>query len=179
MIVAVGLGNPDKTHLRNRHNVGYLVIDELARAIGDDNWHKVKKNKVKFIKSNDLILVKPTTYMNDSGDAVKKIIDQYNINITNLWVIHDDLDIKLGKYKIQKGKGPRLHNGLKSIYNKIGNKNFWHVRVGVDSRVNGDKIPGETYVLSDFTDEQMVILLNTIDIIVDRLISLFEENGIK
>lgn len=96
--------------------------------------------------------------MNDSGRFVKKLCTQYNIQTPNLWVIHDDLDIKLGDYKIQFGKGPKDHKGLNDVYEKLGTKDFWHVRIGVENRDPQDRVSGEEYVLQDFSKEEKAVI---------------------
>src|SRR6187431_1384554 len=102
MKLIVGLGNPGKDYEKTRHNVGFMVVDELL------NNSKTKKLK-------DLKILKSTNFMNDSGLFVKKILDSNNLDTGNIYVVHDDLDIKLGEYKIQFGRGPKDHNGILSI----------------------------------------------------------------
>ncbi len=173
MKLIIGLGNPEDKHKNNCHNVGFLAIDELARLLLEEEWSSVKKFQSLIIKHERLfILVKPQTFMNNSGKAVKKLIDQYKIESSDLWVIHDDLDIVLGDYKIQRGKGPKLHNGIKSIEEKLGKTDFWRVRVGVENRGEENKISGETYVLQDFTKEEVKIITPTIDKINKEMLSL-------
>jgi PTH1 family peptidyl-tRNA hydrolase len=96
--------------------------------------------------------------MNDSGSFVKQLVDQYKLDLSNLYIVHDDLDIKLGEYKIQFGRGPKDHNGILDIEAKLGTKDFWRVRIGVDNRPLDDKPMGEEYVLQNFTSEERVIL---------------------
>ena len=113
-------------------------------------------------KDQNLILAKPQTFMNGSGEAVCAILNFYNqpdlANLENLYIIHDDLDLELGSYKIQLGTGPKIHNGLASIYQQLKSKNFYHVRIGVDSR-NGDRlIPGANYVLQNFSEAEKNVL---------------------
>jgi PTH1 family peptidyl-tRNA hydrolase len=94
--------------------------------------------------------------MNNAGEAVKKVFDKYDIE--EFVLFHDDLDIRLGDYKIQKGKSPKGHNGVKSVEKKLGTKDFWRVRLGVDNRPEGSKIPGEEYVLEKFEKDEKEIL---------------------
>ena len=109
--------------------------------------------------------------MNDSGVFVKKLVEQNKANLSDLWVIHDDLDIALGSYKIQKGKGPKLHNGVNSIERELGSEDFWRVRVGVDNRSPESRILGEEYVLQDFTEGEKQILIKVIDDLCKKLLT--------
>ncbi len=136
MKLIVGLGNPGEKYRNNRHNIGHIVVNSLLGRNLPPNIN-IKKTSV---------------FMNESGSEVKKLLGGLDSN--NLYVIHDDLDIALGDYKIQKGKGPKLHNGILSIERALGSDEFWRVRVGVDNRLSGDRVPGEEYVLQDFTQEE-------------------------
>ena len=169
----VGLGNPEEKHRNNRHNIGFMVVDQLALLLSDPEWSSVKKFQSLIIKHKGLfVLIKPQAFMNNSGKAVKKLIDQYKIESSDLWVIHDDLDITLGDYKIQKGKGPKLHKGIESIEEKLGKTDFWRVRIGIENRNAGSKISGETYVLQDFTEEEVEVIAPTIVKISKEVLSL-------
>ena len=152
----VGLGNPGDEYKNTRHNVGFMVVDALAKRPIDE----VK-------------LVKPDTYMNKSGLAVKKLMANGEWQIEDLYVIHDDLDIPLGKYKIQLGKGPKEHRGILSIEQSLGRKDFWRVRIGVDNRqVASGKwhvISGDEYVLSKFPDEERQVIKRVIQKAVKEL----------
>lgn len=150
MKIIVGLGNPGAKYKDNRHNVGYMVLDKL---------HNLKE--VRLSKSD--------TFMNESGIAVKKALNFYKLGAEDLVVIHDDLDIKLGEFKIQMACGPRQHNGVVSVEQELGTKDFLRVRVGVDNRSLEPRTPGEKYVLEDFTEEERAILDGVIEKIVDEL----------
>jgi PTH1 family peptidyl-tRNA hydrolase len=161
----VGLGNPGKEYLKTRHNIGFQAVDHFAQTIAEDRGQHTSpafQFKQKFfaevMQIGEIMFIKPQTFMNDSGRAVRAVIDFYQKSllsdgskeIKDLYVIHDDLDLVTGSYKIQFGKGPKVHNGLTSIYNTLHTKDFWHVRLGVDSR-NGDRsVPSQNYVLSPF-----------------------------
>jgi len=138
MKLIVGLGNPGKKYQNNRHNIGFVVLDALSNKISN----------VQFLK--------PQTFMNRSGIEVKKWVKKYQIKPEDLFVIHDDLDIPIGKFKINFGKGPKVHNGLQSIYSELATKDFWHVRVGIDAD-RGGKTP-EEFVLSNFRPEEREII---------------------
>lgn len=171
MKVIVGLGNPGVKYSKNRHNVGFMVVDEFAEKLVDGQWAMTKKFNAEIILAKNYILVKPQTYMNDSGDSVCAICRFYKIKNEELYIVHDDLDIKIGNYKIQHGKGPQVHNGLLSIEQQLGTDKFWNVRVGVENReVRGNKgIPGMVYSLQDFTTEEREIVEEVTSKIVDEL----------
>jgi peptidyl-tRNA hydrolase, PTH1 family len=138
MKMVIGLGNPGAQYKNNRHNAGHMLAD--------------------FLQSKhvcDMKLMKTDCYMNTSGKFVKKIVAGNNVDLANLYVAHDDLDIPLGKFKIQLATGPKVHNGLESIENELGTADFWRIRIGVDNRTADRRVNGEQYVLEDFTDEEM------------------------
>lgn len=150
MKLIVGLGNPGDKYKGNRHNVGQMVLEGL-------------------INLKDTKLVRPETFMNESGVAVRKAMNFYKLGVEDLIVIHDDLDIRLGEYKIDMARGPKQHNGVTSVEEELGTKDFLRVRVGVDNRTMEPRTPGEKYVLEDFTDEERAILDGVIEKIVDEL----------
>lgn len=173
MKLIVGLGNPGVKFENTRHNVGFVVLDKLAQMV-NGQWSMDKKFNSLTINHQQLtILSKPQTFMNSSGEAVKSLSTFYHILTPNIWVIHDDLDIKIGSYKIQN-KGPKIHNGLLSIYEKTGIKDFWHVRVGVDNRIAEEriKISGERYVLEEFTGEEKFILDKVVGKVTEELLQI-------
>lgn len=161
MILLVGLGNPGKKYQNNRHNVGFKFVDFIAPLL---NCSMVKKEKlfstIKQSNNETIVLVKPNTFMNLSGLAVKKLISNYPLRTTPypLTIIHDDLDIPFGKFHIQFSSGPQLHNGLESVEQHLKTKDFWRVRIGVDARTSERKIPGETYSLQNFLPEEKKLL---------------------
>ncbi len=159
MKLIIGLGNPGEKYAQNRHNVGYVVIDKL---------------QILNSKPKNIIFAKTNVFMNESGKIVKKLLDKYKLNTDNLWIIHDDLDIRLGEYKIQKGKGPKVHKGLQSIEEELGTDDFWRVRVGVDNRDPENRIPGEEYVLQDFTTQETLKLEEVVKSLVNKLKNLWE-----
>jgi len=161
MKLIIGLGNVGEKYKSTRHNTGFLVLDRLIYDLGFKNYELQKNLKTYILIHKSCVLAKPTTMMNNSGDAVQKLVSFYHIKTSDLWVIHDDLDIKLGQYKIQFGVGPKVHNGLNSICEKLGNDKFWHVRVGVDNRNLENRISGEAYVLQKFTEEEEEMMEKT------------------
>lgn len=172
MMVLIGLGNPGLKYQNNRHNVGKLFIDYLVNQLPSRRVNELKeRNKtiIKVFENDNFILVKTETFMNLSGKAVKKFIENWNLpvrqiggKIENLYIIHDDLDIPLGKFKIQFAQGPKLHNGIKSIEETLKTKSFWRIRIGVDNRKKESWIDGETYVLQDFLPEEKEVLITQV-----------------
>ena len=155
MKLIVGLGNPGSGYVGTRHNVGHMVIEVLQGL-------KLPK---------DAVLKKSDTYMNQSGEFVKSQVDKYKVKDNDLYIIHDDLDILLGEYKIQFGRGPKDHNGLKSVNDAMSTDQYWHVRVGVDNRPRDNRPMGEEYVLQNFSDEEMVTLNRVILEVCHKLIT--------
>lgn len=169
MILVTGIGNPERKYENTRHNVGYRAIDIFRQALRYEGFIADKALRrsinlqsevatVRWGLNEVIILQKTQTSMNNAGVAVKKVYKRYNID--NLVLFHDDLDIKLGEYKIQKGKSPKGHNGVKSVEQVLGRKDFWRVRIGIENREDV-KIPGEKYVLQRFSKEEKEIVNET------------------
>ncbi|PIS15544.1 aminoacyl-tRNA hydrolase, partial [Candidatus Roizmanbacteria bacterium CG09_land_8_20_14_0_10_41_9] len=160
MILIVGLGNPGKKYENNRHNVGYMFVDFYVNELTGSRVHEFRFNKtlqseLPMVKKDGktILFAKPQTFMNRSGEAVKKIMDFYKIPLESVFIAHDDLDIPLGKFHIQKAVGPKLHNGITSVEERLGTKEFTRIRIGIENRSPEDRIPGEAYVLQNFSEE--------------------------
>ena len=171
MKLVVGLGNIGSKYIATRHNVGFRVVDALASKFSIFNFQFSKKFQSEISEGDNLILVKPTTLMNLSGVAVAKLVNFYKIEPGFLYVIHDDLDITLGEYKIQLGKGPKVHNGVTSVEKHLGTAEFWRVRVGVDGRTAQQRaeIAGMDYVLGKFSGEEKKVIDEVVDKVVEEL----------
>lgn len=177
MKLIVGLGNPGEKFGNTRHNVGFVLLDKLAKELGIKNFELSKKSQSLVINhQSKVVLAKPTIFMNESGISVKKLVIQYKTKMADLWVIHDDLDLRLGTYKIQKGVGPKLHYGVSSIEENLGNSDFWRVRIGVDNREKNERTPGEEYVLEKFSDGEVLVLENVIDQVTSELLPKLFQN---
>lgn len=151
MKLIVGLGNPGKEYAETRHNVGFMFVDAASHS----GWLKNKNGLLSYNwLSPDIELVKPQTFMNKSGDAVAYVFKKHRLKLSDLIVVHDDLDIQFGEYKIQLGKGPKIHNGVNSISAVLGSEAFWRVRIGIENRSPLNKIPGKNYVLGSFSAEE-------------------------
>lgn len=158
MKLIIGLGNFEDKYLNTRHNAGFLFVDFLQAKLKLPQFKTQAKFFCLLSKSNDIVLAKPTTYMNGSGRAVSALVNFYNFDISQLIVVHDDLDIELGSFKLQFGKGPKIHNGLASIYQHLGTDQFWHLRLGVDDRKGDRSVPGASYVLLSLSEDNKTIL---------------------
>ncbi len=157
MKVIVGLGNPGVVYTSTRHNAGILFVDQLAETLHSDyGWRK--HFDALIFKTPEMVLLKSKgVFMNESGRLLQGLPEG------ELYLVHDDLDIKLGEYKIQKGVGPKVHNGVESIENQLGHKDFWRIRIGIDNRDPNNRISGEEYVLQKFTTGEIDILKGVYD----------------
>lgn len=174
----IGLGNPGEKYRNNRHNVGFMLIDLLARYMGiAPNWQQNQKLGASYLKNNDLVLIKPQNFMNNSGQVSRQVINFFDKNALSedIFVIHDDLDLKFGEFKIQLNKGPKSHNGLLDLDRHLGTTNYWHIRVGVDNRLENSQMSGADYVLEDFTSAEREDLSKMSEALMDQLKSLIEK----
>jgi len=158
-MIIIGLGNPGKKYENNRHNVGKIFIDFISQKlkINPPFYEQNDQLKIKIFKTN--------CFMNESGKEVKKILKTLPVTsytLQDLYIVHDDLDIYLGKFRLDFGRGPKLHNGVKSIEQTLKTKDFWRIRIGVDNRQKTGWIDGKTYVLMDFLKEEKEILENDV-----------------
>lgn len=166
MKLIVGLGNPEPKYSETRHNAGFLFVDELARQ-KKLSWEDSKTGLLQhcwFTNSSGKIeLIKPQVFMNDSGRSVVRAKSKHGIKTEDIYIVHDDLDIALGEYKIQYGRGPKDHNGVRSVDEALGTDQYWHVRIGIDNRPLDNKPLGIEYVLQNFSDKERKILDKVID----------------
>lgn len=153
MFLLVGLGNPGKEYAGNRHNIGFMAIDAIAREAGFPAFRKKFQGEASEgqIGGERVVLLKPMTFMNDSGEAVRAAAQFHKIPLGEIAVIHDELDLPPGKLRIKTGGGEAGHNGLRSITAHVG-KDYKRVRVGIGHP--GDKDRVYSYVLSDFTKSE-------------------------
>ena len=153
MLLLVGLGNPNPNNTNNRHNVGFLLIDEINKKF------KLSKQKPKFkgllttgnINEQKVYAIKPLTFMNSSGICIKEIIEYFKIDVKDVFVFHDDMDIDLGKVKVKFGGSNAGHNGIESIDKNIG-KNYSRIRIGIGRPEKNST--GADYVLDNFSNEE-------------------------
>ena len=157
MKLIVGLGNPGKDYENTRHNVGFMVMDRLSDVMNVSiSTTKFKGEYVKFkYHGEDVILLKPMTYMNNSGESVRQVMDYFKIDVEDLLVVYDDMDMPVGKLRLRQSGSAGGHNGVKSIIAHVGTQSFQRIRVGID---RSKYIKVVDYVLSRFQkDEQPLI----------------------
>ena len=174
--IIVGLGNPGKEYARSRHNVGFHVIDRLAEKHGL-RFSKMMNRAiiaVGEIEGHKVVLVKPQTFMNDSGAAVGPIVKFYKTNPTGLLVIYDDLDLPVAQLRMRKFGGSGGHNGMKSVIARVGTENFPRLRVGI-GRPPGRMDPMD-YVLVPFTKSEQELIQPTYDRAVDGIVRWLKED---
>jgi PTH1 family peptidyl-tRNA hydrolase len=164
MKIIVGLGNPGNQYQKSRHNIGFMFLDFLA----DKDWKFDKKFNAMILEQSDRVLIKPMTFMNNSGLAVRSFLDYYkllpkkfgiftnkNIDLSEtLTVIHDDLDLDFGRIKTSINSSDAGHRGVKSIIDHIKTKNFKRIRFGINNEYR-NKIPVENFVLQNFSKEEL------------------------
>ena len=158
MYLIVGLGNPEPEYSKTRHNMGFDVINKLS------NKYEINVNKSKWkglvgtgiIENEKIILLKPQTFMNLSGESIREVMDFYNLENKDIIIIYDDMDIEKGEIKVRKTGGPGSHNGMKSVIENLPNNRFKRVRVGIGKPENkSDMI---NYVIGKVSDEEQEIL---------------------
>lgn len=163
IFVIAGLGNPGTKYSQTRHNIGFVTVDEIAFR------HNIQFNKVKFkacygegtIAGKKVILVKPQTFMNESGEALREILEWYRLPIQNMVVIYDDIDIDPGKIRIRESGSAGTHNGMRSVIFHVRSQDFIRVRIGV-GRPDNPAHELVDYVLGKFPKEQHPVMLEAV-----------------
>ena len=156
-LLVAGLGNPGPEHARDRHNVGWMVVDELARRHQGSFKGKFRgKLADARVREKKLALLKPETYMNESGASIQAASAFYKLPPEQVLVVHDDVDLETGRLQARVGGGLAGHNGLRSIAQRLGSPEFLRLRIGVGRPGRGDRRPVADYVLSPFAPEDDV-----------------------
>jgi len=178
MILICGLGNPDKEYQETRHNIGFRMIEKISLEFGFPNFlfspHLQGEISKMNIFQKEVLLFKPSTYMNNSGVAVKKAIEYLNIPFHNLWIIHDDIDLTFGKIRIVKNRGSGGHKGVESIIKEIKTKNFVRLRIGIQP-LSGKPKDVKDFVLKGFSKKELNLLPQIEKKIIKILESLLKE----
>ena len=181
MKLIVGLGNPGFQYENTRHNVGFMVIDEIAKKL-NLNINQKKFDSLLFVNS-DFILLKPLTFMNLSGKAVKSVVDFFKIDISDIIIVCDDLDIKLGQAKIKISNSSAGHNGIKSIIEKLETSNFYRLKIGI-GRPENKETKLSSYVLGKFNSTEKKVIDKSAEAIIsiiyndiNYVVNLFNQKG--
>lgn len=177
MYLIAGLGNPGPTYEATRHNIGFITVEAICSSLScrfsSSKWSgDTCKN---FYCGEQVVLVKPTTFMNLSGQSIGAVADYYKIPLDHIIIIHDDLDLDLGRVKICQNRGHGGHNGLKSIISHLGSKDFMRIKMGIGRNPPG--MPVEKYVLSKFAKADFDTLQSQCELAVEG-IELILEKGL-
>lgn len=157
MKLIVGLGNPGKEYENTRHNVGFMTMDRLSHDLNVSiSTSKFKGEYVKFkYHGEDIILLKPMTYMNNSGESIIQVMNYFKIDVKDLLVVYDDMDMPTGKLRLRETGSAGGHNGMKSIIAHVGTQSFKRIRVGIDKH---PRIPVVDYVLGHFSKDEKPLI---------------------
>ena len=157
MKLIIGLGNPTKEYENTRHNVGFMVMDRLADVLNVSiSTTKFKGEYVKFKHhGEDIIILKPMTYMNSSGESVIQVMNYFKIDVEDILVVYDDLDMPVGKLRLRESGSAGGHNGIKSIIAHVGTQSFKRIRVGIDKHPH---IKVVDYVLGHFNKQEQPLI---------------------
>ena len=156
MTLIVGLGNPGKKFEKTRHNLGFRIIDKLAE---NKKWRKSRKADCLYVKINQVEIIKPLTYMNNSGKSVKYIQQKHSINPEDIIVVHDDIDLSLNTIRISKNISSAGHKGVQSIIDELETQDFIRIRLGINP---GYKVNTEKFVLEKFSKKEEEVLKEVI-----------------
>lgn len=185
MKLIVGLGNPGQNYADNRHNVGFVCLNHFARTQGISFDKKQGRARIGTgeIAGDKGVVAKPQTYMNRSGQSVSLLINKFDVSLDNLIVIHDDLDLPLGKIRIRQGGSSGGHKGVGSIITELGCQDFIRIRVGVGRPLRNEaatESEGEviSYVLSDFTPDEKQAITQVIPTVSEAILCLLTEGPV-
>ncbi len=179
MKIIIGLGNPGKKYEFTRHNAGFMLVDKLKEVRSFPNFElnkkfdaEVSEKGVKCQMSNvKCLLVRPQAFMNNSGVSVKKILDFYKLTPADILVIHDDLDIELGKYKIAADSSSAGHQGVQNIIDNLGTQKFTRIRIGVEGEEKRKNrlMSSDEFVLQKFSEEELAVIKEISDDILKEI----------
>ena len=183
MKLIVGLGNPGRIYARNRHNIGFMCVRHFAKTQGIRFDKKQGQARIGTgeVAGNKLIVARPQTHMNLSGESVIRLVNKFNISLNDLLVIHDDLDLPLGKIRLSQGSGSGGHKGVDSIITHLGSLDFPRIRVGIGRPpiIEGSAEDREAevvaYVLNDFTPEERKTITQVIPKVSEAILNLLSE----
>jgi len=180
MKLIIGLGNPGQKYQNTRHNIGFQVADSFLEK--KEKWRKSKKANClyfrKQIGQQEIEIIKPLTFMNNSGLSVKYAFKKHGLHPENIIVVHDDIDIDFGKIRISKDRSSAGHNGVQSIINHLKTKNFIRIRIGIASEQKNNDIASEKFVLKNFSRKEKGQLLEIIALGKQIIVGVLE-NGLE
>ena len=168
MYLVVGLGNPGEKYARNRHNIGFMAADEIVRRHSFSSWRAKFQGEIAEgkIGTEKVLVLKPMTFMNESGRSVKEVVTFYKIATEDIIVLHDELDLAPGKLRVKRGGGHAGHNGLRSMHAHVGDA-YARVRLGIGHP--GDKNRVSSYVLKDFAKADQDWIEPELDAVADNM----------
>ncbi len=177
MKLIIGLGNVGAKYMFTRHNVGFMLVDKIAmdNSVTFKENSKLKSLIAKFTADEEIMLVKPTTYMNLSGEAMRAVIDYYKISPEDMIIVYDDLSLNLGKIRFRANGSDGGHNGIKSIIQHLGSKNFARLKIGIGPQ---PPIPSEAFVLQNFGKDSLEELKSVLKVS-EEAIDFYFKNGIE
>jgi len=183
MKVIVGLGNPGRIYAHNRHNIGFMCLNHLTKrlSIKLDKKQGQTRTGTGKIAGNKLLVARPQTSMNLSGQAVKWLVKKFNLNLEDLLVIHDDLDLPLGKIRLSQGSGSGGHKGVDSIITQLGSADFYRIRIGIGRPPDTESFNLDKeaeiidHVLNDFTPEEKPAIKRVIPEVSGAILCLLSE----
>jgi len=181
MFLVVGLGNPGKKYNHTRHNIGFNVVDILAEK---EKWKNSKKGECKYIQkqinNKDVELIKPMTFMNNSGRSVRYAQKKHNIQTEKIFIIHDDIDLPVSTIRISKNSSSAGHKGVQSIIQELGTKEFIRIRIGIRTKENliagRPKLPTEKFVLKKFSLQEKLLIKKSITLAIQSISLAIEKN---
>lgn len=168
----IGLGNPGPRYALNRHNVGFMFLDKYAQKLGCRS-NPVRNLSYELTECDNVCLVKPLTFMNLSGLAVKALMENPGVSVDDIIVVYDDVDLKLGRIRIRERGSAGGHNGVKSIIEALGTDEFVRVRIGIGPKPEGVNLV--RFVLSDFSSQELPVLDKVLDIAVEAVQTILHE----
>lgn len=175
MKLIVGLGNPGEKYKNTRHNIGFMVLDELLKMLNIDKW-KLEKNAEKaecICKKEKIVFIKPQKYINLSGEVIKEYINYYKIKPIDILVIHDDMDLEVGRIKLVQSGSSAGHNGLKNIEENLQTKEYKRIKVGIGKNKLKDVI---NHVLGKINKKEEEKIVSSINLAVEIVLEYFEND---
>ncbi|MFH1631876.1 MAG: aminoacyl-tRNA hydrolase [bacterium] len=176
----IGLGNPGRKYNSTRHNLGFMVLDNLAKKL-EGAWKEDERALADVCELNvdgaKIVLAKPMTYMNKSGEAVDSLVRRFKIGSGDVWVAHDDVDLPFGRLRVRLEGSAGGHKGVQSVIDKIGAEDFVRLKVGVGA--TPEKMALEDWVLSKFTKKELAVLEELIELVVDKILDAIESGSLE